>query len=274
MHEGNLVRKDNDLKDFQRETRNKMDEVSNASAEIKSLSEVKQVDGGELDDSKLVEEEKREIGSIEPSVLLGYIKKTGIVTFTLIMLFIFLMQASKNINDFWTSHWVNDINANNGNALFDLIILGVISGSNSLFTLIRSFIFAYGGIKAAKLTFNELLDNVLEAPVSFFESNPLGRVLNRFSADTYSIDDQLPFITNIFFAQLFSIIGSLAVILFAQWYLIILLIPLLIFYEKIQEKYRYCSRELKRLDSVTSSPLFSNFAEILDGVCLKILYLY
>jgi ATP-binding cassette subfamily C (CFTR/MRP) protein 10 len=217
-------------------------------------------------ENKLVEEENREIGGIEMNVLYGYVSKVGIFTFLVVMISILLMQASKNVNDLWTSHWVNDMDKSVGDAYFDLIVLAILSGANSIFTLVRSFIFAYGGLKASKSTFTELLDNVLEAPVQFFEVNPLGRILNRFSADTYSIDDQLPFMTNIFFAQLFSIIGSIAVILYAQWYLIILLVPLLVFYLKIQEKYRTCSRELKRLDSVSNSPLFSNFSEVLDGV--------
>ncbi len=220
----------------------------------------------EKQQKRLVEEEKRNIGTIDSSVLNDYIKRLGKYLFLYIMLSLILMQASKNGNDIWTTHWVNNISSKTSDSLFNLKILALISGLNSFLTLIRSFLFAYGGIKAAKKTFVDLLERVVNAPVGFFESNPLGRILNRFSTDTYSIDDQFPFMSNIFLAQFFQILGSLVIILTAQWYLIILILPLLLFYQKIQEKYRVSSRELKRLDSVTNSPLFSKFSETLDGV--------
>lgn len=213
----------------------------------------------EKQQNRLVEEEKRNMGTIDSSVLNEYIKRLGKYLFIYIILSLILMQASKNGNDIWTTYWVNNISSKTSDSLFNLKILAIISGLNSFFTLIRSFLFAYGGIKAAKKTFVDLLERVVNAPVGFFESNPLGRILNRFSTDTYSIDDQFPFMSNIFLAQIFQILGSLVIILTAQWYLIILILPLLLFYQKIQDKYRVSSRELKRLDSVTNSPLFQNF---------------
>lgn len=42
----------------------------------------------------------------------------------------------------------------------------------------------------------------------FFDVSPLGRILNRFSSDTYTIDDSLPFIMNILLAQFFGLLGN------------------------------------------------------------------
>jgi ATP-binding cassette subfamily C (CFTR/MRP) protein 10 len=216
-------------------------------------------------DGKLVELEKRETGHVDSKVILDYASNVGFVTFTLVILSLIFMQASRNFNDYWIAVWVSDI-SNSSRATLDLKILAIIAAANSAFTLLRSFIFAFGGIIAAKRTFSRLLDSVLGAPVTFFEVNPLGRVLNRFAADTFSIDDQFPFMANILCAQTVQLIGTCAVILFTEWYVFILLVPLFLSYLKIQKVYRICSRELKRLDTVTSSPIYSKFSETVDGV--------
>eukprot|EP00475_Leptophrys_vorax_P037463 TRINITY_DN6464_c0_g1_i6.p1 TRINITY_DN6464_c0_g1~~TRINITY_DN6464_c0_g1_i6.p1 ORF type:complete len:900 (-),score=203.33 TRINITY_DN6464_c0_g1_i6:101-2800(-) len=218
------------------------------------------------DEGKLVETEKREAGHIDSKVISSYMSKVGIFTSILIALSIILMQASRNLNDWWVAVWVTDISSDSGRASFDLKVLTVIAASNSIFTLVRSFIFAYGGIVAARRTFAELLENVLAAPVTFFEVNPLGRVLNRFSADTFSIDDQFPFMSNILWAMAIQLIGTCVVIVTTEWYFFIMLIPLLLSYIDTQKIYRIASRELKRLDTVTSSPIYSKFSETLDGM--------
>jgi ATP-binding cassette, subfamily C (CFTR/MRP), member 10 len=48
----------------------------------------------------------------------------------------------------------------------------------------------------------------VQTKMQFFDITPLGRILNRFSSDTYTIDDSLPFILNILLAQLFGLIGK------------------------------------------------------------------
>lgn len=220
---------------------------------------------GRLSGGKIVEVEKREIGYIKPKVLLNYFRIVGTFVSSLIAISLVLMQFSKNLSDWWTAKWVADI-GNSDTSSLDLKILAIIAAANSFFTLFRSFIFAYGGLVAAKRAFRDLLNRVLGASVSFFEANPLGRILNRFSADTYSIDDQFPFMSNIFWAHLCGLVGSVVVILISEWYFVIMIVPLLLSYIQIQKKYRMCSRELKRLDSVTKSPIFSKFSETLDGV--------
>jgi ABC-type multidrug transport system fused ATPase/permease subunit len=129
--------------------------------------------------------------------------------------------------------------------------------------------FAASGLRAAKVIFSNLLYSVSETSLYFFESNPIGRLLNRFSADSYAIDVQFPFMMNIFIAHLVALIGSLLLILITQWQLIIIILPLLLSYQDTLKKFRVCSQELKRLESTTNSPLFSKFSETLDGVGLN-----
>lgn len=132
---------------------------------------------------------------------------------------------------------------------------------NSLIALVRAFAFAYGGIKAAKLIHDRLLNSVIHTEFSFFDVTPVGRIMNRFSSDTNTIDDSLPFILNILLAQLAGLIGALCVTLFGMPWLTLLIIPMCPIYFDIQSRYRKSSRDIKRLSSNALSPIYTHFTE-------------
>lgn len=94
----------------------------------------------------------------------------------------------------------------------------------------------------------------------------MGRVLNRFSSDLYSVDDSLPFILNILLATMFSLLGMLVIISYGLPWVLVPLLPLALFYHHTQRFYRHTSRELKRLCSLTLSPIYSHFSETLTGL--------
>lgn len=94
----------------------------------------------------------------------------------------------------------------------------------------------------------------------------MGRVLNRFSSDLSSVDDSLPFVLNILLATVFSLLGALLVLCSGLPWLLLALLPLALFYYRTQEFYRHTSRELKRLCSLTLSPVYSHFSETLTGL--------
>ncbi|XP_062548884.1 ATP-binding cassette sub-family C member 10 [Armigeres subalbatus] len=155
------------------------------------------------------------------------------------------------------------------NKTLTMYYLGIYSGlaiGNSLITLVRAFLFAYAGIKAAKSIHDKLLDSVVYTKFQFFDVAPLGRILNRFSSDVYTIDDTLPFILNILLAQFFGLIGALAISLYAMPWLGLLIIPLCPIYLSLQNQYRFASRDIKRLSSNALSPLYAHFTETLQGM--------
>ena len=105
-----------------------------------------------------------------------------------------------------------------------------------------------------------------QAPVTFFDSTPTGRVLNRFSSDVACADDSLPFILNILLANAAGLLGLLAVLGFGLPWLLLLLPPLSVIYYRVQRHYRASSRELRRLGSLTLSPLYTHLADTLTGL--------
>ncbi|XP_073010335.1 ABC transporter C family member 13 isoform X3 [Typha latifolia] len=210
------------------------------------------------------EKEIRKEGKVELSVYKSYAMFASWPVVILICVSAFFMQASRNGNDLWLSYWV-DTTTGTEYTSFYLVILSIFGFINSLFTLARAFSFANGGLRAAIRVHAELLNKLLNAPVYFFDQNPSGRVLNRLSSDLYTVDDSLPFILNILMANFFSLLGIAVVLSYAQVFFLLLLFPFWYVYRKLQFYYRSTSRELRRLDSVARSPIYSSFTETLDG---------
>uniref|UniRef100_A0A665UDL7 ATP-binding cassette sub-family C member 10 n=1 Tax=Echeneis naucrates TaxID=173247 RepID=A0A665UDL7_ECHNA len=272
----------------------------------------KEKDGGEQDEDALgfppdlcvdddadpLGAEQKQVGGLAWRVYQTYWVAVGGVLASSVLMSLLLMQASKNISDWWLSHWISELK-NNGSTTsnasftgsfgsshlsplhslqtspssnmssdvkFYLMVYSSIAAANTVFTALRAFLFAYGAICAATAIHNRLLDRILKATVSFFDTTPLGRILNRFSSDLYSVDDSLPFILNILLANIFGLLGMLVVMSYGLPWVLLPLLPLALLYHRTQHFYRHTSRELKRLYSLTLSPIYSHFSETLTGL--------
>lgn len=111
-----------------------------------------------------------------------------------------------------------------------------------------------------------LSGTILKAKTWFFDSTPLGRILNRFSSDLYTIDDSLPFILNILLAQVVGVVGPIVVCAYAVPWIILVLVPLTFILYDVQLRYRPASRDLKRIGSMSLSPIYAHFSETLSGL--------
>ncbi len=102
--------------------------------------------------------------------------------------------------------------------------------------------------------------------MSFFDTTPVGRIVNRFSKDMYTVDEQ---VVNNLVEYLWTLCSVLAVVVVISgvtpWF-IVALCPLIAFYGKQQQFFTKSYRELKRLDSVSRSPLYALLGETLDGI--------
>jgi len=211
----------------------------------------------------LAQEETREEGHVKWGVVNYYIRGTGRVLSAALLTCLLGMQLSANAFTYWLSLWSSHTDDYTPQDF--LIISGTIAALNSTFILFRSFLFAYGGLRAARLLHDQLFRAVLGASMAFFDAHPVGRILNRFAQDTYTIDDSLPFMLNIFLAQAFGLFGTTLVLLLASPWSVLVLLVVAVVYQRLQTFYRASSRELKRLDSISRSPVFSHFSETMDG---------
>ncbi|KZC09882.1 PREDICTED: multidrug resistance-associated protein 7 [Dufourea novaeangliae] len=234
----------------------------------------------------LLDKEITEKGTVQFGVYTCYLKAMGRYITISILVSMLLMQSSKNMTDLWMSYWVTHANTTSTNTTdrpsllqleynfndyslttdYYLTVYALLAVFNSLFTLMRAFVFAYGGIQAAIAIHKKLLKIVVRAKAAFFDIQPFGRIINRFSSDTYTIDDTLPFIANILFAQLFGLFATVIVTTYGLPWILLVLAPLIPVYHWIQNHYRLTSRELKRLSSTALSPLYAHFNETLHGL--------
>ncbi|KAK1373190.1 ABC transporter C family member 13 [Heracleum sosnowskyi] len=214
-----------------------------------------------------LEVEQRKEGRVELVTYKNYAAFCGWSITILTCLSAIFMQASRNGNDLWLSYWVDTtgVNKEKYQTSFYLVVLCIFCVVNSSLTLVRAFSFAFGGLRAAVQVHDRLLKNLVNAPVQFFDQTPSGRILNRLSSDLYTIDETLPFILNILLANFVGLLGIAIVLSYVQVMFLLLLLPFWYIYNKLQFYYRSTSRELRRLDSVSRSPIYDSFTEILNG---------
>ena len=212
------------------------------------------------------EEEKREEGEVKSTIWVSYGRSIGAVTEAGIFFAILVMQVSRNGLDgvlaYYTSTPQHHGMTRYGFGTFLIILTGI----NCVSAFFRSFLFAYGGLKAAHRLYHGLIHHLFHAPNEFFTRTPIGRILNRFSGDTYSVDESLPFILNILLKDVSGLLGALVLIVYGNPYIGLVLVPLLWLYFTLQYAYRPISRDIKRLECVTTSPLIESFTETLAGI--------
>eukprot|EP00070_Physeter_catodon_P046582 XP_028353476.1 multidrug resistance-associated protein 4 isoform X5 [Physeter catodon] len=187
-------------------------------------------------------------------------------------------QVAYVLQDWWLSYWANEQSALNvtvngqGNVTEKLDLyryLGIYSGltvSAVLFGLARSLLVFYVLVSSSQTLHNQMFESILRAPVLFFDRNPVGRILNRFSKDIGHMDDLLP-LTFLDFIQTFlQVIGVVGVAVSVIPWIALPLVPLGIIFFVLRRYFLQTSRDVKRLESTTRSPVFSHLSSSLQGL--------
>ena len=147
-----------------------------------------------------------------------------------------------------------------------LLIYGSIVMLSLLLTLASSFCFYLATLKASENLHERMTKAVIQAPVLFFDTNPVGRILNRFSKDIGNMDDSLPF--QFLFAVQLCLYFFSATILSAvvNVWLLITCAPLTLLFMYLAKYYLNSSREIRRLESISCSPVYSLIADTVAGM--------
>lgn len=165
-------------------------------------------------------EEIREEGEIKVKTLMIYVLGMGLVFFCVILLTMAMMQICRNFFDIWLKEYVNynTLFLFEDNFKLTMIIIAVFT---IFWTLMRAFFFAIGNLRAAKNIFVKLLNSIMYSKMAFFETNAIGRIINRFSGDTQAIDDRISFESNCLLNNVFILAGGLIVIILQNLYIFI-----------------------------------------------------
>lgn len=224
---------------------------------------------------KLVEDESSETGRIKAHVLKAFVRAFGMLGVVLTILFLLLYNGMGIAANVWLSGWSEDDLLRNvslsGTWAYSQQTVLYVSVFAALGLLQGVFTFFFVGIinikmvSASQVLHSNMLNSILHQPMGFFDTTPLGRILNRFSRDVDAVDSLMARLVRISMQQVFTVLSVLVVITYSTPWFAAVGAPVVLMYNLLQRYYMPCSRQLRRNESVSRSPVFSHFSETLNG---------
>lgn len=231
-------------------------------------------------------DEDREVGTVKTKVFLDYFKSmiSGsnffersfhiliLLISSLLVIFLPILQNA------WVSVWLNGTSNKQmnifapilspwlGNELHNFIIFSGLGLAILVAFFGQHWIWANRSLQAAELILQKAMRSVLKTRIRFFDTNPVGRILNRFASDHDMVEKQLPWAfdqmmrsgAKTFFTSI-ALLGILPVIFLA-------FLPVFLIFYRLQNDFRRAGREAKRFSSIARSPRFAHFKQTLEGV--------
>ncbi|KAL6871922.1 P-loop containing nucleoside triphosphate hydrolase protein [Trichoderma novae-zelandiae] len=210
-----------------------------------------------------------EQGKVKWSVYGEYAKENNLVAVSIYMLALLAAQTANIGGSVWLKEWAdrNQETGTNGQIGKYIGIYFAFGIGSSLLTVLQTLIlWIFCSIEASRKLHERMANAIFRSPMSFFDTTPAGRILNRFSSDIYRVDEVLARTFNMLFVNVAKSGFTLGIISVSTPAFIGLIVPIALAYYWIQRYYLRTSRELKRLDSVTRSPIYAHFQESLGGV--------
>ncbi|KAF8948883.1 hypothetical protein BGZ47_001607 [Haplosporangium gracile] len=259
-----VARKEKDDSDCEAETIN---EVEISAGPTTTESKIEKVDDKLDENADLTEEETMKVGGIQWNVFKIYANSAGMFNVIQILILFCIIQGCQIGTNTWLEHWVNVAKTSTHTIGY---YMGVYAALVVIFMLLIVWTsyttMVSAGVRASKQLHNMLLNNILRLPMSFFDTTPTGRIINRFSSDIFSIDEKLPWSFHDMFFCGVSVTGSLIVISVTTPVFLAIVPPIFIIYGFTMTYYIASSRAFKRIESVAKSPLYQHFSETLSGV--------
>ncbi|GKA84558.1 ABC transporter C family member 2 isoform X1, partial [Tanacetum coccineum] len=217
--------------------------------------------------SVLIKQEERETGVVGFNVLKRYKDALG-GWWVIVILFgcYFATETLRILSSTWLSFWTDESTPKVYSPLFYNIIYALLSLCQVLVTLGNSYWLIMTSLYAARRLHNAMLNSILRAPMVFFHTNPLGRIINRFAKDIGDIDRIVATYVNLFLDQFSQLLSTFVLIGLLSTMSLWAILPLLLLFYAAYIYYQSTAREVKRLDSVTRSPVYAQFGEALNGL--------
>ncbi|XP_021755171.1 putative ABC transporter C family member 15 isoform X3 [Chenopodium quinoa] len=220
-------------------------------------------------EGRLIQDEERKIGSIGKEVYWAYLTT---VKHGILIPVILLAQSSFQVLQIASNYWMAWACPTTGDATpiaemdYVLLVYALLSIVSSLFVLVRASVSAYAGLSTAQKLFENMLRSVFRAPMSFFDSTPTGRILNRASSDQSVLLD-LEMAQRLFLAafSMIQLLGTIAVMSQVAWEVFLIFIPVTVICIWYKQYYIPTARELARLSEIQKSPILHHFGESLSG---------
>ncbi|KAL1815306.1 hypothetical protein ACET3Z_017880 [Daucus carota] len=217
---------------------------------------------------QLVKDEEREKGRVGFLVYWKYITTAyGGSLIPVILLSQVLFQGLQIASNYWMA-WATPVSSSVADPVevSTLIIVYVALAIGSSFCILgRSLSLATAGYKTATLLFYNMHACIFRAPMSFFDSTPSGRILNRASTDQSTVDLDMPNQVGTFAFSVIQLLGIIAVMSQVAWQVFLIFVPVIAICIWLQQYYLPSARELARLVGVRQAPVIQHFAETISG---------
>ncbi|PFX22992.1 Multidrug resistance-associated protein 4 [Stylophora pistillata] len=213
-----------------------------------------------------IAKEDRTIGVVTSKLYWDYFRSGAHpLMITGMVVLILITQAVLVAPDLWLSFLARLIPEDQKNRTF-LSVFACLVGACFIFTIIRAYGFLLLSLKCAERLHDKMVVAILQAPVLFFDSNPVGRILNRFSNDIGCVDELLPKTFLWAIQVLLLIFFQILVTVATNFWLVFVVVPISVLVVVLSNYYLKTARELKRLESISRSPVFAHFSDTLVGL--------
>ncbi|KAG0629628.1 hypothetical protein M758_1G117700 [Ceratodon purpureus] len=222
----------------------------------------------ETTNRQLIDEEERETGSVGFGVYWAYataVYKGALVAIVIVCQFSFmLLQLASN---FWMAWAAPAREGDTGKASSTKLILvyTVLSVTSSLFVIVRSLSVYLCGLFISQKYFMDMVRCIFRAPMSFFDSTPVGRILNRASTDQTRMDMEIPSFLGSLASVSIQLVGVVVVMSAISWNVLLFFLPIVILVVWLQRYYMSSAREVARVMGIEKSPVLNHYGESIAG---------
>ncbi|XP_004968719.1 ABC transporter C family member 14 [Setaria italica] len=217
--------------------------------------------------ARLIKDEERASGHVSLAVYKQYMTEAWGWWGPLVVVAVSIAwQCSLVASDYWLADETSAENAASFRPSLFISVYSIIAAVSVVLVAARSFLVAFIGLQTADKFFKQILNSILHAPMSFFDTTPSGRILSRASSDQTNVDLFLPFFVWMSVSMYITVISVLIVTCQVAWPSVVAIIPLVILNLWYRGYYLATSRELTRLESITKAPVIHHFSETVQGV--------
>ncbi|VEU19787.1 DEKNAAC100140 [Brettanomyces naardenensis] len=221
------------------------------------------------DEVQISRQEERAVNSIKLSVYQSYLKQgSGIYKLAFLPILIVLMTVAEFCSIFtnnWLSYWAEQKFVGRSQSFYMGIYL-MFAFLAIILLIVQFWLLVYFSNTAARRLNVMATERLLHVPMSFIDITPMGQILNRFTKDTDVCDNELISQFRMFLLPFCTIVGIMILCIVYLPYFAIAVPALVFMYIAVASFYQASAREVKRLEAVQRSFVFSHFGEALGGM--------
>ncbi|PSS32348.1 ABC transporter C family member 10 like [Actinidia chinensis var. chinensis] len=212
---------------------------------------------------QLIKHEEREVGDTGFRPYMQYLNQNkGYLFFSMASLCHLTFMIGLILQNTWMAANVDNPHVTTLRLITVYLMIGFTS---TLFLLCRCLCTVALGVQSSKSLFSQLLNSLFRAPMSFYDSTPLGRILSRVSSDLSIVDLDVPFSIIFTVGATINAYANLTVLAVVTWQVLFVSIPMVYFAVCLQRYYFTSAKELMRINGTTKSLVANHLAESIAG---------